>query len=52
MAKEAPAITYNPSKDNYDFLVDRQANYKKQGKSRGMDKIIDLIITEKRLSNP
>ena len=48
--KHPPSITYNPSKDNYDFLVDKQAEYRKDGKTRGFDKIIDLILTDKRLN--
>jgi len=47
--KHPPGITYNPSKDNYNYLVDLQADYRKDGKTRGFDKIIDLIITERRL---
>ncbi|GAH10931.1 unnamed protein product [marine sediment metagenome] len=50
MSRKPPPITYNPSKDNYDFLIDKQAEYRKNDKSRGLDKIIDLILTDKRLN--
>ena len=39
-------IKYNPSPENYDFLVDVQAEKKKVGPTVGLDRIVDQLVTE------
>lgn len=52
MAKKKPlnkTFTYQPSDDNYLFLLDMQTDYKKNGKSWGLSKIVDLCINRVRV---
>ena len=41
-------VKYNPSPENYAFLVDQQAAKNKVGPSVGLDRILEQIVTEAR----
>ncbi len=46
MSKQS--IRYYPSQENRDFLLDFQAEKRKEGPMIGLDRAIDLLLTELR----
>jgi len=52
LMEEKPTYTapvkYNPSPENYAFLIEEQAKKNKTGPSVGLDRIVDQLITEAR----
>lgn len=42
------SVKYNPSPENYAFLIEQQAKKNKTGPSVGLDRIVDQLITEVR----
>lgn len=41
-------IVYNPSEENFKFLIDVQSNNNKKHVYKGLSRIIDMILTEFR----